>query len=325
MTERDRIDPESRGPLDELLQAIPGGFKANPDIVERRRVAREMRLADPARQPPSDQVTHADQLVPGPVGDPEVRVRVYHPACPSDPFSLARPGIFYIHGGGMIMGDLDGESDQAAMLCETLGAVVVSVDYRLAPEHPHPAPVEDCYAALAWMAAHSDELGFDRSRLAVYGRSAGGGLTIGTVLLCRDRGGPHVAFQMPIYPMIDDRNITPSSYEVTDLGAWDRAENIQAWAWYLADKPADQYAAPRRAMDLTGLPPTFIDVGELDLFRDENLIFATRLLQAGVPTEFHIYPGAYHASENLAPEAALSQRIWEVRLAALARAFDVAD
>ncbi len=323
MTERDRIDPESRGPLDALLEAIPGGFKSIPDIVVRRQVASELKVKDPQRRVPTGRVTQADRMVPGPVGDPDVRVRIYQPAPANDADSAPRPGIFYIHGGGMIMGDLDGESDQAEMLCAALGAVVVSVDYRLAPEHPHPAPVEDCYAALVWMAVRSSELGFDPSRLAVYGRSAGGGLTIGTVLLCRDRGGPHIAFQMPIYPMIDDRNITPSSYELTDLGAWDRAENIQAWGWYLAGKPADQYAAPRRAMDLTGLPPTFIDVGELDLFRDENIIFATRLLQAGVPTEFHLYPGAYHGSENLAPEAALSRRIWEVRLAALARALGI--
>jgi acetyl esterase/lipase len=304
MAERHRIDPESRQPLDELLQAIPGGFKTIPDIVVRRQVVHEMRQQNP--QQTISNVSQVDRYVPGPMGDPEVRVRIYRPTGSSDAEGADRPGIFYIHGGGMIMGDLDAESDQAAMLCAKLGAVIV------------------CYAALVWMAANSAELGFDPARLAVYGRSAGGGLTLGTVLLCRDRGGPHVAFQMPIYPMVDDRNITPSSYEVTDLGAWDRAENIQAWAWYLGDKPADQYAAPRCAMDLTGLPPTFIDVGELDLFRDENIVLATRLVQAGVPTEFHLYPGAYHASENLAPDAALSQRIWQVRLSALARALNVA-
>jgi acetyl esterase/lipase len=170
------------------------------------------------------------------------------------------------------------------------------------------------------MARNARELGFDPRRLAVYGGSAGGGLTIAVTLLSRDRGFPAIAFQMPIYPMIDDRNETPSSHEITDVGIWDRAGNIEAWAWYLGDGKPDQYAAPARADDLSGLPPAFIDVGTVDLFRDEDIAFAARLMQAGVPTELHVYPGAYHASEALAPDAPLSRRIWERRIDALRRA-----
>jgi len=148
----------------------------------------------------------------------------------------------------------------------------------------------------------------------------GGGLAIATALLARDRGFPAVCFQMPIYPMIDDRNETASSYEISDIGSWDRAGNIEAWNWYLGEGQADLYAAPARAEDLAGLPPTFIDVGTVDLFRDEDIEFAMRLMQAGVPTELHVHPGAYHDSEGLAPEAPLSRRIWEHRIAALRRA-----
>jgi acetyl esterase/lipase len=139
-------------------------------------------------------------------------------------------------------------------------------------------------------------------------------------LMARDRGFPAIAFQMPIYPMIDDANETGSSYEIVDVGVWDRAGNIEAWGWYLGGGKADHYAAPARREDLSGLPPAFIDVGTCDLFRDEDIAFATRLMQAGVPTELHVYPGAYHASEVLAPQAALSQRIWERRFDALRRA-----
>ena len=197
---------------------------------------------------------------------------------------------------------------------------MVAVEYRLALEHPHPAPVQDCYAALKWMAQNADDLAFDPNRLAVVGGSAGGGLTIATTMMARDKGFPRICFQMPLYPMIDDRNETPSSYEIMDLGIWDREGNVEAWQWYLGGKPADDYAAPARAEKLAGLPPTFIDVGELDLFRDEDIQFAARLIQAGVPTELHVYPGAYHASEVFAPEAALSQSILSRRTEALLRA-----
>jgi acetyl esterase/lipase len=219
----------------------------------------------------------------------------------------------------MILGNVAGEDANAAMICDQVGAVVVSVEYRLAPENPHPAPAEDCYAGLRWMAGNAAELGVDPARLGLYGASAGGGLVIAVALMARDRGGPALKFMMPIYPMLDDRNETASSQEITDVGIWDRAGNIEAWAWYLGGKPADQYAAPARAEDLAGLPPAFIDVGTVDLFRDEDIAFAQRLMAAGVPTEFHVNPGSYHASETFAPEAALTRRIWAMRIDALRR------
>lgn len=150
--------------------------------------------------------------------------------------------------------------------------------------------------------------------------SAGGGLTIGTALLARDRGGPALRFMMPIYPMIDDRNDTSSSREITDIGIWDRAANVESWAWYLGGKEADQYAAPARAEDVAGLPPAYIDVGTVDLFRDEDITFAQRLMAAGVPVDLHVNAGAYHTSETFSPKASMSKRIWAMRLDALRRA-----
>jgi len=314
MSRRDLIDPESRQPLDQLLEVMPGGFNAVADIVARREVFAQLIAAIEA--PPNQNVTHEDRTVPGPPGARDIRVRVYRPLNARGTL----PGVYFIHGGGMILGTIESENGVAELICEQVGAVVVSVDYRLAPEHPHPAPSEDCYAGLVWMARNAAALGFDPGRLAVYGGSAGGGLAIAMVLLARDRGFPAIRFQMPIYPMIDDTNETASSHEITDVGVWDRAGNIEAWQWYLSGGKPDQYAAPTRAEDLSGLPPAFIDVGTVDMFRDEDITFAMRLMQAGVPTELHVNPGAYHASENLAAQAALSERIWERRIDALRRA-----
>ncbi|MBU2664172.1 alpha/beta hydrolase [Actinoplanes bogorensis] len=314
MSRRELIDSEVAVPLNQLLEAMPGGFNSVADIVQRRATVEAMLSG--IEIPENPNVRKEDRTVPGPSSEPDITVRIYTPVNATGPL----PGIFYIHGGGMILGSVDGEDPNATYICDEVQAVVVSVEYRLSPEHPHPAPVEDCYAGLVWTAANAAELGIDPARLAIYGASAGGGLTIATALLARDRGGPALSFMMPIYPMIDDTNTTESSHEIVDIGIWDRAGNIEAWAWYLGGKPADQYAAPTRAADLAGLPPAFIDVGTVDLFRDEDIAFAQRLMAAGVPTELHIHPGSYHAAETFAAEAALSQRIWALRLDALRRA-----
>jgi len=317
MPQHDNIDPESLSPLVALYEALPGGFNAIPDIQVRRATLNGMLEAMTADLPPNENVLVEDRVVPGPEGGPDLAVRVYRPVNAVGPL----PGILFIHGGGMILGTLDTDHLTATMLCENVGAIVVSIDYRLAPENPAPAAVEDCYAGLTWMAGHADELGYGPvERLAVYGGSAGGGLAIGAALVSRDRGGPTLRYLMAPYPQIDDRNVTASSLEIVDIGIWDRAGNIEAWEWYLGGQPADQYSAPTRAKDLTGLPPSFIDVGDQDMFMDEDLEFASRLKDAEVPVELHVYPGAYHASEVFAPTAELSQRIWATRIAALQKA-----
>lgn len=314
MPQHDRIDAESLVPLAALYEALPGGFNAIPDIVARRQTLYGMLAQMTADLPPNPNVSFEDISIDGPAGP--LALRVYRPVNPG----ASRPGIYFIHGGGMVLGNLETDHLTAVMLCETFGAVVVSVDYRLAPEDPYPAGPDDCFAGLTWMAANADSLGYDPSRLAIYGGSAGGGLAISTALRARDKGGPALCFVMAPYPMIDDRNETASSQEIVDIGIWDRAGNVEAWAWYLGGKPADQYAAPTRAADLSGLPPHFIDVGDRDMFHDEDVEFAGRLEAAGVPVELHVYPGAYHASEVFAPTAALSQQIWAARIAAMQRA-----
>jgi acetyl esterase/lipase len=317
MSRRELIDPEARVPLDQLLEALPGGFNAIPDIVQRRATVEAMLAA--MEVPDNPNVAKEDRTVPGPEGEPDITVRIYRPVNATGTL----PGIYFIHGGGMVLGNVAGEDVAATLLCDQVGAVVVSVEYRLAPENPHPAPVEDCYAGLVWTAEHADELGIDATRLAIGGGSAGGGLAAGTALLARDRGGPALCYQMLVYPMLDDRNTTPSSYEITDVGIWDRATNLKGWQALLGDQAGTEgvspYAAPARATDLARLPAAYLDVGTADLFRDEDIDYAQRLMQAGVPVELHVYPGAYHAFE-FALKARLTQTAHALRMAALKQA-----
>ena len=281
-----------------------------------------VRFADLAPAPETNpNVVAEDRLIPGLEGDPEIRVRVHRPANQT----TTLPCFYHIHGGGMIFGTIDGEDPQMALWVEKVDCVVVSVDYRLAPETPHPGLVHDCYAGLQWIASQADELNIDVSRIAVGGESAGGGLAAGTVLFARDRGGPAVAFQYLVYPMLDDRNITPSSREFADgWPGWPRELNEVAWRAVLGDQVGGEevspYAAPARATDLTGLPPTYIDVGNLEVFRDEDIEFAERLMQAGVPVELHVYPGVFHAWDIMAPDADVTHRAVTNRRAAMKRA-----
>jgi acetyl esterase/lipase len=307
--QRNRLDPASREPLEGLLAAIPGGFNAIADIAVRREVVSGL-LVEPELDP---RVEMENRVIPGPAGDQ--KIRIYRPKNGQK----SQPGLVFIHGGGMILGSIEGEAATAQMLCAESGAVVVSVDYRKAPENPYPAGANDCYSASAWVFDNAKSLGIDPTNIGIYGGSAGGGLALAVVLMARDRKTMAFKYMMPIYPMIDDRNETPSTNEVTEVGIWDRAGNIEAWSLYLGGKPADGYAAPARMEDLSGLPPAFIDVGEMDAFRDEDAAFALRLNHSGVPCEFRIYPGAYHASEVFAPEAELSKRIWAGRVEALRR------
>lgn len=320
----DRIDPQIRQGLQGLHALTGRGGLINFDIPRQRELYEEMNRAALAALPPNDRVRYEDLAVPGPADGPDVSVRIYRPAGSTDNDTL--PGILYIHGGGMITGSIRTDHRQVLPLVEAVNAVVVSVEYRLAPEHPGPAPVEDCYAALLWMSRNASALGVDPGRLALYGGSAGGGLAAGVALLARDRGGPQLAFQMLPYPMLDDRNTTHSSHEITDIGIWDRAANVQGWQSLLGDRVGTDhvspYAAPARAEYLSGLPPTYLDVGDLDLFRDEDIAYANRLMQAGVPVELHVYPGGIHAGELLAPDAELSTRITDYRMTALNRALN---
>ena len=317
MSSRDLVDPELRGPLEALLVLCPGGLAAIADPAARRARATELREQWLAGLPAETTVEAHDRHVPGPPGAPEVAVRVYRPVGAAG----VLPAVFFVHGGGMVVGDLDSEDLTARALCREIGAVVVSSGYRKAPEHPYPAAVDDCDAAFAWTTAHAADLGLDPTRLALVGGSAGGTLVLALALRARDRGHvPAVRLLMAWYPMLDPRHETPASEEITDVGIWDRAADDQGWAWYLAGRAPDADAAPALADDVAGLPATYIDVGTVDLFRDDDIAFAARLARAGVPIELHVHPGFFHAAETVAPEADVSQRVWAARLAALRRA-----
>jgi acetyl esterase/lipase len=222
------------------------------------------------------------------------------------------------------MGDIEQDDRLMKQMVKRIGCVAVSVDYRLAPEHPFPAPVEDCYAGLKWLFAHAGELGVEPSRIAIAGASGGGGLCAGLALMARDRREVKVAFQLLVYPMIDDRNVTPASYAITDPRMWNRESNRLGWKAYLGrdggGADVSPYAAASRASDLTNLPPAYMPVGALDLFVDENIEYAQRLVQAGVPTELHVYPGAFHGFDMFAPSAAVSKQFKADRDNALRRA-----
>lgn len=253
-----------------------------------------------------------------------ISVRIYTPAGAS----VTLPAILHIHGGGYVMGSVATNHGSNLLLAAAVGAVIVSVDYRLAPETVAPGAVEDCYAALGWLHDQAAQLGIDPTRIAVRGESAGGGLAAALCLLTRDRGGPAIAHQNLIYPMLDDR--TCIARLVDHLGAfvWTPQANAFGWRSLLGQAPGgadiSPYAAPARATDLTGLPPAFIAVGALDLFLIEDMDYARRLIEAGVATELHVHAGAYHGFDVL-PDAPASLRMKRDAVAALRRALHGED
>lgn len=258
--------------------------------------------------------------VPGLGGAPDVRMLVYRPT----DATTRLPAILQIHGGGYVMGD-PGMMDASNRLhAARLGCAVYAVDYRLAPEAPHPAPVEDCYAALLWLFANADAQGIDAARIGIKGESAGGGLAAATALLARDRGQVSLAFQHLHCPMLDDRTATRTDISPA-LGeyVWTRESNVFGWRSLLGREPGgadvSAYASPARAENLAGLPRTFINVGALDLFLDEDVDYARRLAHAGVPVELHVYPGAFHGFEA-APESRVARAALRDSMDALRRA-----
>ena len=251
-------------------------------------------------------VVHEERTIPGPDGSPDLIVSIFR----RTDHIAGGPGIYHTHGGGMIIGDRFTGIDVVLEWVELMDAVAVSVEYRLAPENPDPAPVEDCYAGLVWTAENADELGFDPARLIIAGGSAGGGLAAGVTLMARDKGGPALAGQVLIYPMIDDRNETVSSHQIDGTGVWDRGSNDTGWDALLGDRRKTDavsiYAAPSRATDLSGLPPAFIDVASAEVFRDEDVAYASAIWAAGGIAELHVWPGGFHGFDLMAPQAAIS-------------------
>ncbi|CAL9645862.1 alpha/beta hydrolase [Streptomyces sp. enrichment culture] len=268
-------------------------------------------LADPERYallrarpetPADDEVEVRDLFIPGPGGG-KLRLRVYRPDTPD-----VLPVVLYVHGGAYTYGSPEAEEGRSLRYARDARAVVVSVDYRLAPEHPFPAAADDAYAALVWVAANAGEVGGDPARIAVAGGSAGGNIAASTVLRARDQAGPRILFQLLTYPGVDAGLTTDSAREFTDTPVLNRAALEWAVRYYAKDSHADPYAFPIRAADLGGLPPTYIAVAEIDPLRDEGRNYAARLSAAGVTTELVQVPGAVHGFDLLFPQARVSER-----------------
>jgi acetyl esterase/lipase len=266
-------------------------------------------------------IGRADHTIPGHSGDP-IEVSVLRPQGAAAP----RPAVLFIHSGGLMFGDRFSGIELALDWIVEFGWAVVAVEYRLAPEHQDPYPLEDVYAALEWMAGNAGELGLRPDRLAVSGGSCGGGMAAGVALAARDRGGPRLAAQVLDYPMLDDRCATPSMHQFDAMGVWDRISNETGWAALLGDRYGGEeispYTAPARATDLSGLPPAYIDVGSAEIFRDEAIAYAQAIWQAGGNAELHVWSGAFHACDVFAPHTAVGREMIRARNTWLAKILD---
>lgn len=267
-------------------------------------------------QGPAD-LTIEQITVPGSEESPRVPVRVYRPRS----LHGAAPALLWIHGGGMITGNPLADESSSIAFARTLGITVVSVEYRLSPAHPAPAALDDCYAVLRWMIDNADEQMIDPDRVAIGGASAGGGLAAGVTLLAHDREQIRPAFQLLVYPMIDDRTVTRTDHDVDGVRMWTKKSNRYGWTSYLGHEPGQgdvsDYAAPARRADLSGLPPTWIGVGTFDLFHDEDVLYAHRLRGAGVACDLEIIQGAFHGFDAIFPKKPVSEEFWRSQAMAL--------
>ncbi|MEV0381122.1 alpha/beta hydrolase [Nonomuraea sp. NPDC050643] len=295
------MDPE----LEAFIPLFPKADLSDP-VTAREKFAA---LATAVPAPDTSGMEVEDRTVPA---DPDVPVRIYRPR-------QARGAIVWLHGGGFVMGDLDTEHPWAARLADGSGAVVISVGYRLAPEDPFPAALDDVYAVLTWTAEHAAELGIDPARIAVGGHSAGAGLAAAVALRARDEQGPPIRFQLLNQPGLDDRLETWSARNFTDTPWMNRDKALHLWGHYLGSATATPYAAPARAGDLAGLPPAYLATAEFCPNRDEDIDYALRLLQAGVSVELHQWAGTFHGSQAIL-SAEVSQRQIAELGAALRRA-----
>ncbi|MGW6708133.1 alpha/beta hydrolase [Streptomyces sp. NPDC054956] len=283
------MDPE----LEAFIPFLPQLDLNDPATAREEFAAR----ATAAPAPDTSDMEVEDRVVSA---DPDVAVRVYRP-------HRAQGAIVWLHGGGGVFGDLDTEHPWAARVAGLSRAVVISVGYRLAPEHPFPAALDDACAVLAWTAEHAAELGVDPARIAVGGHSAGANIAAAVALRTRDEGGPAIHFQLLNQPGLDDRQETWSARNFTDTPWFDRGKLSAAWRHYLGSRPATPYAAPARATDLSGLPPAYIATAEFCPNRDEGIAYALGLMRAGVSVELHQWPGTFHGSQALLT-AEVSQR-----------------
>ena len=314
------FDPE----LAPFVESLPVPTPASPtsgvaEAVAARETTAAFFAAMPEMAPDVRGLEVVDLAVPGRPGAPDVPVRIYRPEQRS--VELV-PGIVSIHGGGFSGGSIYLGDTGAASYARELGVVVIDVEYRLAPESPAPAAVEDCYAALTWFHENAGDLGVDPERILISGGSAGGGIAAGLALYARDHDGPPICFQFLGYPELDDRLDTPSMRRFVDTPLWNRHAAEQSWRWYLGGASGDgvsPYASPVRASSHAGLPPACISVMEFDPLRDEGIDYARQLLAAGVQVELHLFPGTFHGSA-LVRHAAVTKREQSERLTVVRRA-----
>jgi triacylglycerol lipase len=319
-TTRGLVAPE----LLPLLDFLPS-FDFNEETL---RAVRAMTGMDPQRQPPlsaeQQTVDCQQRFIPGPPGAPDVRVLVYTP--PRTTASTSRrPAYLHMHGGGYIIGNPELNDGPNRSLAAELDCVVVSVDYRLAPETRFPGAVEDCYAALLWLRTQAEALGVDTSRIAIGGESAGGGHAAALAILARNRGTAQIRLQLLDSPMLDDRTGSgPDPHPYCGEFVWTRNSNRFGWRSLLGVQPGGPdvpvEAVPARVADMTGLPPAFILIGALDLFLEESLEYARRLTRSGVPAELHVIPGGFHGFTLASGEVPQVQACMRLRRDALARA-----
>jgi len=299
-----------------LARFIPG-FSFGPRLTAFAR-----RGAGPGKPPVLDDLTVEDVHVPAAAGSPAVSLRLYRPKQPAGkPPATPTPALYWMHGGGFIIGQPEQDQANNIALVRELGMTVAAVRYRLAPEHPAPAAVEDAYAGLRWLHANAGALNVDPARIALGGASAGGGLAATLALLAHDRGEVRLAFQLLVYPMLDDRTVTRTDLDTRFVRLWSAASNAWAWSAYLGHSPGaattSPYAAAARRQDLTGLPPAWIGVGTLDLFHDEDLAYAKRLNESGVKCELQVVEGAFHAFDVVFRKAPVSMAFRDAQVSAL--------
>ncbi|MBT2456058.1 alpha/beta hydrolase fold domain-containing protein [Streptomyces sp. ISL-86] len=318
------VDHELAGPLRDILSRRPSSITPDRILTDRKRVA-EARLTDAEITRDGAFTLTTEKLLDG---DPSgaVSVLIARPTGATGPVPVA----YAIHGGGMFAGhnrsaELSRDLDQA----QELGIAVVSIDYRLAPEHPDPTPVDDCYAGLVWTIENADRFGLDPERVFVTGASAGGALAAGVALKARDTGEVSVMGQLLLCPMTDDRVDSRSSRQMDGHGIWDSTSSVTGWTALLGDRrggpDVSPYAAPARAASLAGLPPAYVEVGAFEALRDETISYAARLSSEGVDAELHVWGGAFHSFDEWVPDATVSHTARRARADWLRRLFAAAD
>lgn len=290
-----------------------------PPFAQGPRSSRLMRRLSPRAAHPGPDIAVEERVFAGVDSQPAVSVRILRPVGLATP----APALLWVHGGGLVLGSPEQDDRANVTFVRELGITVAAVRYRLAPDSQAPAAAEDAYAALRGLVAHAEDLHVDPARIAIGGASAGGGIAAALALLAHDRGELRPVFQLLVYPMLDDRTVTRTDLDTRGVRIWTPASNRYGWTSYLGGPPGgpdvSPYAAPARREDLTGLPPAWIGVGSLDLFREEDLEHARRLVAQGVPCEVHLVPGAFHGFDAVFSRRGVSQDFLRSQVEALRR------